>query len=383
MQAVEEQPHLPTAKAGAMPLRASTVVLALAYVAITMPRYPDSTDVRAPTMKAMVEKMPFCSSSCAVRLPSGFTMDSSEKITMDMITCTRGGQPTDIDPGDGTGTALAAEAGDSSSWWQQTIERSAGSACITLAKVGQRILPHCARIVAASVHPRSVHPWRPSSPRRLPCTYRLGTATHRCVSKDACRCSKAQEAGASREGAAAKSVSKKRCLRYSLELRHHESMCTILDGLLDLSGLGHHLLLAPLLLLLRQSGGGGRGKGGGGGTHWSVRAARSRLPNLHRHMLRTHRRRDKPRAVVSSPASPTPTTVHYRSTCGARWERCLLRVSCWPVKLWGVGQGGRGRSKEEGGEWEWGAGEWWGRNKHLVAHLCTRMYMHMQTHAER
>jgi hypothetical protein len=37
-------------------------------------------------MKAMVEKMPFCSSSCCVRPPSGVTMESSEKMMMDMMT---------------------------------------------------------------------------------------------------------------------------------------------------------------------------------------------------------------------------------------------------------------------------------------------------------
>ena len=53
-----QQPHSPHMKAGAMPLRASSAVLALAYTAIFMPRKPDTIEVVAPSRKETVENTP-------------------------------------------------------------------------------------------------------------------------------------------------------------------------------------------------------------------------------------------------------------------------------------------------------------------------------------
>jgi hypothetical protein len=73
-------------KAGAMPLRASRAVRALANVAIFMPRKPERMEVTAPRRKAAVEKVALCISSALVRPPSGVTMDSSEKMATAMMT---------------------------------------------------------------------------------------------------------------------------------------------------------------------------------------------------------------------------------------------------------------------------------------------------------
>lgn len=56
MTAPERNAHM---KAGAMPFRASTAVRAFAYVAIFIPKNPDSTDVVAPSTNDNIEKIPF------------------------------------------------------------------------------------------------------------------------------------------------------------------------------------------------------------------------------------------------------------------------------------------------------------------------------------
>jgi len=83
MTAPERKAHM---KAGAMPLRASTAVRALAYVAIFMPTKPDRIEVAAPTRNAMVEKVPLRTSSACVRPSSGVTIDSRPKMAADMMT---------------------------------------------------------------------------------------------------------------------------------------------------------------------------------------------------------------------------------------------------------------------------------------------------------
>lgn len=70
-----------------MPLRASTAVLALAYVAIFMPRYPHRMDVVAPSRKAIMEKRPFLTWSARVRVSSGVTEPSRAKISTAMMIC--------------------------------------------------------------------------------------------------------------------------------------------------------------------------------------------------------------------------------------------------------------------------------------------------------
>eukprot|EP00959_Pyramimonas_sp_CCMP1952_P204748 4281477-Pyramimonas_sp.AAC.4 len=47
-----------TTNAGAIPFCASRAVRALAYVAIAIPRYPDSREVMAPAKKAIAAKIP-------------------------------------------------------------------------------------------------------------------------------------------------------------------------------------------------------------------------------------------------------------------------------------------------------------------------------------
>lgn len=81
------QEYVPHIKAGAMPFLASKAVLALAYVAIFMPRKPDRMEVMAPSTNEMVENRPFRTSSARVRSPSGATDPRSEKIRMAMMTC--------------------------------------------------------------------------------------------------------------------------------------------------------------------------------------------------------------------------------------------------------------------------------------------------------
>lgn len=81
------QGYIPHMKAGAMPFLASRAVLALAYVAIFMPRKPDRMDVIAPSTNAMVENRPFLTSSARVRPSSGATDPRRAKIRIAMMTC--------------------------------------------------------------------------------------------------------------------------------------------------------------------------------------------------------------------------------------------------------------------------------------------------------
>ena len=55
------------ANAAPTPRRASRVVLAFAYVAIRMPRYPDTTEVAAPRRKATELNTAFASAGLQVR----------------------------------------------------------------------------------------------------------------------------------------------------------------------------------------------------------------------------------------------------------------------------------------------------------------------------
>ena len=57
-------------KAAAIPLRASRAVRALAYVAIFIPKKPDTMDETAPIRKAMVEKRPLYRAGALLMPPS-------------------------------------------------------------------------------------------------------------------------------------------------------------------------------------------------------------------------------------------------------------------------------------------------------------------------
>ena len=75
MTAPDRNAHM---NAGAMPLRASSAVRALANVAIFMPTKPDAIDVAAPMIKASVEKAPLATPG-ARAMPILSTFHSVEK----------------------------------------------------------------------------------------------------------------------------------------------------------------------------------------------------------------------------------------------------------------------------------------------------------------